>query len=213
MPHPRIIPWESEGISQEVMKVRGICYNPASQGIVIPHYNENNELIGIRERTLIKENEINGKYKPAIINRQMYNHPLGFNLYNLNNSQNNIRDIKKAIIFEGEKSCLLYASYFGLDNDISVAVCGSSLGNYQMNLLTSLNVEEVIIAFDKQFQEIGDSEWTRWTKKLNEINKKYGKIVQISFIFDKWGLLDYKDSPIDKGKEIFLNLFKKRVTI
>ena len=82
-----------------------------------------------------------------------------------------------------------------------------------MNLLTSLNVEEVIIAFDKQFQEIGDSEWTRWTKKLNEINKKYGKIVQISFIFDKWGLLDYKDSPIDKGKEIFLNLFKKRVTI
>ena len=213
MPRPRIIPWESEGISQEVMKVRGICYNPASQGIVIPHYNENNELIGIRERTLIKENEINGKYKPAIINRQMYNHPLGFNLYNLNNSQNNIRDIKKAIIFEGEKSCLLYASYFGLDNDISVAVCGSSLGNYQMNLLTSLNVEEVIIAFDKQFQEIGDSEWTRWTKKLNEINKKYGKIVQISFIFDKWGLLDYKDSPIDKGKEIFLNLFKKRVTI
>ena len=195
------------------MKVRGICYNPASQGIVIPHYNENNELIGIRERTLIKENEINGKYKPAIINRQMYNHPLGFNLYNLNNSQNNIRDIKKAIIFEGEKSCLLYASYFGLDNDISVAVCGSSLGNYQMNLLTSLNVEEVIIAFDKQFQEIGDSEWTRWTKKLNEINKKYGKIVQISFIFDKWDLLDYKDSPIDKGKEIFLNLFKKRVTI
>lgn len=213
MPHPRIIPWESEGISQEVMKVRGICYNPASQGIVIPHYNENNELIGIRERTLIKENEINGKYKPAIINRQMYNHPLGFNLYNLNNSQNNIRDIKKAIIFEGEKSCLLYASYFGLDNDISVAVCGSSLGNYQMNLLTSLNIEEVIIAFDKQFQEIGDSEWTRWTKKLNEINKKYGKIVQISFIFDKWGLLDYKDSPIDKGKEIFLNLFKKRITI
>lgn len=213
MPRPHIIPWEQEGISQEVIEARGICYNPASQGIVIPHYNENNELIGIRERTLIKENEVNGKYKPAIINRQMYNHPLGFNLYNLNNSQNNIRDIKKAIIFEGEKSCLLYASYFGLDNDISVAVCGSSLGNYQMNLLTSLNVEEVIIAFDKQFQEIGDSEWTRWTKKLNEINKKYGKIVQISFIFDKWGLLGYKDSPIDKGKEIFLNLFKKRVTV
>ena len=143
----------------------------------------------------------------------MYNHPLGFNLYNLNNSQNNIRDIKKAIIFEGEKSCLLYASYFGLDNDISVAVCGSSLGNYQMNLLISLNVEEVIIAFDKQFQEIGDSEWVRWTKKLNEINKKYGKAVQISFIFDKWNLLDYKDSPIDKGKEIFLDLFRKRVTV
>ena len=42
-------------------------------------------MIGIRERTLIKDNEITGKYKPAIINHKMYNHPLGFNLYNINN--------------------------------------------------------------------------------------------------------------------------------
>ena len=213
LPHPRIIPWEKEHITREVMESRGICYNPSSQGIVIPHYNKNGELVGIRERTLIKENEANGKYKPAIINRQMYNHPLGFNLYNLNFSKNNIKIIKKAILFVGEKSCLLYASYFGLENDISVACCGSSLINYQVNLLLDLGVEEIIIAYDKQFKEVGDEEWQRWTKKLTSFHDKYGAKVQISYIFDKEKLLQYKDSPIDRGMDIFLKLFKERIRI
>lgn len=52
----------------------------------------------------------------------------------------------------GEKSCLLYASYFGMENDISVAVCGSSLSNYQIQLLLDLGIQELIIAFDKQFK-------------------------------------------------------------
>ena len=213
LPRPKIPMWLKEGISQEAMDNCGIAFDPVSWGIVIPHYNIDGKLIGIRERTLIKEEEENGKYKPAILNYQMYNHPLGFNLYNLNNSKDNIRKIKKAIIFEGEKSCLLYQSYFGIDNDISVAVCGSNLTNYQVQLLKSLDVEEIVIAFDKQFKEIGDKEWKGWTKKLTEINKKYSSIVQISFMFDKEDLLGYKDAPIDRGPEIFTQLFERRVML
>ena len=51
-----------------------------------------------------------------------------------------------------EKSCLKYASYFGEDSDISVACCGSNIINYQIKLLLSLDVKEIIIAFDKQFE-------------------------------------------------------------
>ena len=195
------------------MEECGICYDPSYQGIVIPHYNIDGKLVGIRERTLIKENENNGKYKPAILNYKQYNHPLGFNLYNLNNSKENIKKIKKVFVFEGEKSCLLYRSYFGGDADISVAVCGSNLINYQVQLLLSLGVEEICIAFDKQFQEIGDDEWKRWTKKLKELNRKYSPLVQISFLFDKMNLLGYKDSPIDRGPEIFMQLFKERIVL
>ena len=213
LPHPIIQPWKQEGITKEVLDARGIAFDPKNFGIVIPHYDINNNLIGIRERTLIKENEQYGKYRPAILHGQMYNHPLGFNLYNINNSKDNIKAIQKAIIFEGEKSPLLYASYFGLENDISVACCGSSLINYQVNLLLSLGVKEIIIAFDKQFKEIGDDEWKRWTKKLQAFHDKYGSYVQISYLFDLHGLLDYKDSPIDKGKEIFLQLFKERIIL
>lgn len=213
LPRPRILPWEEEGITQEIMEHRGICYDPKNEGIVIPHYDIDSNLIGIRERTLIKENEKFGKYLPAKLNNQIYNHPLSFNLYNLNNSKENIKAIKKVIVFESEKSCLKYASFFGEENDISVAVCGSSLISYQVKLLLSLNVEEIIIAFDRQFQELGDDEWKRWTKKLTDIHTKYGSYVQISYMFDKKNLLDYKMSPIDKDKDTFLTLFKERVYI
>ena len=213
LPRPRILPWEAEGIKPEVIRHRGICYNPSAQAIVIPHYDINDKLVGIRERTLIKENEVYGKYRPMYLNKKMYNHPLGFNLYNINNAKNNIKKFKKAIIFEGEKSPLLYASYFGQENDISVACCGNNLSSYQFELLLGLGIEELIIAFDKQFKQPGDDEFLGWTKKLTDINKKYGKYVRITYVFDKWELLEYKDSPIDKGKNIFLNLYRKRFSI
>lgn len=213
LPRPRIITWEQEGIKKEVMDHRGIAYDPKNQGIVIPHYDINNQLVGIRERTLIKEEENFGKYRPAILNGVMYNHPLGFNLYNLNNSKDNIKIIKKVIVYEGEKSCLLYASYFGEENDISVACCGSSLITYQVKLLLSLGVKEIIVAFDKQFITIGDDEWKRWTKKLTDIHNKYGAYTQISFMFDRWNLLQYKSSPIDEGKDTFMELFKRRIIL
>ena len=103
LPKPHILSWEKEGIKKEVCDYHNICYNPSSQAIVIPHYDKDNNLIGIRERTLIKENEVYGKYRPAYINKQMYNHPLGFALYNLNNSKDNIKKMKKVIIFERRK--------------------------------------------------------------------------------------------------------------
>lgn len=213
LPRPHIIPWEEEDITFDILNSRGICYDPLNMGIVIPHYDINNNLVGIRERTLIKEEEVYGKYRPAIINGKQFNHPLGFNLYNLNFSKTAIQQMKIAIVFEGQKSCLKYASYFGKDNDISVACCGSNLINYQVKLLLSLGVKEIIIALDKQFQKIGDEEWGKWTAKLKTIYNKYGSYVNISYIFDLHNLLSYKSSPIDEGKEKFLTLFKERVRI
>lgn len=213
LPQPHIASWEREGITREVMLARGIAFNPRTESIVIPHYNMQGDLVGIRERTLIKEEEIYGKYKPAILNGIMYNHPLGFNLYNLNNSYKAIQIMKKAIVFEGEKSPLLYASYFGMENDITVATCGNSLISSQVQLLLSLGVEEIIIAYDKQFKEIGDAEWKRLTDNYYNMHKKYGAYVQLSFLFDKGDLLGYKDSPIDQGKDIFMKLYQERITI
>lgn len=212
-PRPIIVPWSQEGIKKEICDARKICYDPSTHGVIIPHYNINNKLVGVRERTLVKENEVYGKYRPAIFNGKMYNHPLGYNLYNLNFSKGNIQNIKKAIVFESEKSCLKMASYFGIENDNSVACCGSNLISYQAELLLSLGVQEIVIALDRQYQEIGDDEWKNWTKKLYNLHYKYGKYVQISYMFDKEYLLGYKDSPIDAGIDVFLELFKKRIIL
>lgn len=214
LPRPRLKDWEDEGISQEVTAAANICYDPHANGIIIPHYDINDQLIGIRIRTLIKEQEQYGKYKPAILNGKMFNHPLGFNLYNINNSKRHIEEFKKCFIFESEKSCLKYASYFGMNNDISVAVCGNTLNNYQVSLLLSLGCKEIIISLDKQYLFIGDDEWRRWTQKFYQIDNKFSKYIQISFLYDMDNnLLDYKDSPVDKGKNVFIKLYNNRIRI
>ena len=214
LPQVNILPWLKEGITREVMNNAGIRFDPLNQGIVIPHYDINGRLIGIRERTLIEEQAENyGKYMPARIGGIMYSHPLSYNLYNLNNSKFNIQRMKKAIVFEGEKSCLKYSSLFGKDNDLSVAICGSSFIPYQAWLLIQLGVEEIIIALDKQFKEPNDNEFKKLVKNLKNIHKRYGQYVKISFMFDKGELLGYKDSPIDKDKETFIKLFKERINL
>lgn len=204
--------WQKEGIKPEVMKKYGIKFYPTEEKIVMPHEDENNNLIGIRGRTLVrKEAEMYGKYMPIKINGLMYNHPLSFALYGLNHNKENIKRAKKAIIFEGEKSVMLYESYFGVENNISVASCGSSISSYQFELLRKCDINELVIAYDRQFKEIGDSEFQLHVKSLRQLADKFKNYVTVSIIFDKFEKLNYKDSPIDQGKETFEFLFKNRI--
>jgi hypothetical protein len=210
----KIRPWLEEGISEEALRQAHIGFYPGGDQITIPHYDQNGRFVGLRGRTVCQEEaELYGKYRPMKINKVLYNHPLGMNLYNLNNSKNNIKIIKKAIVFEAEKSTLLYASYFGVENDISVACCGSNISAYQMQMLMEAGAEEIIIAFDRQFQEIGDNEFKRLKANLIRTRNKYKRDVMISFIFDKNKITEYKASPIDEGPEKFLRLFKERIVL
>ena len=123
------------------------------------------------------------------------------------------RILKKAIIFESEKSVMLYQSYFGIENNIAVACCGSNITAYQMDLLLNAGAQEIIIAFDRQFQELGDKEFIQLKKKLMTLYNKYHNYTNISFIFDKNMITGYKDSPVDCGPQIFLQLFKERIIL
>lgn len=210
----KIIPWLDEGISQEVINKARIGFYPGADQITIPHYDISGRFVGLRGRTMCKdEAELYGKYRPMKINNQLYNHPLGMNLYGLNWSKNVIGIMKKAIIFESEKSVLKYATDFGWNNNISVACCGSNVSSHQIQLLLDSGAQEIIIAFDRQFQEIGDAEFQHLKLNLLKIRTKFKNDVLISFIFDKNMITKYKDSPIDDGKEKFLQLYKERIFI
>ena len=43
--------------------------------------------------------------------------------------------------------------------------------------------------------------------------QKYQNYVDFSFIYDRENLLEMKDSPTDKGPDIFWQLYKRRVKI
>ena len=88
-----------------------IGYYPGEAQITIPHFDKDGRFIGLRGRTMVAEDaERYGKYRPIKVNGQMYNHPLGMNLYNFNNSRRNIPKIKKAIVFESELFALVCLS-------------------------------------------------------------------------------------------------------
>lgn len=206
--------WIDEGISEEVLHANRIGYYPGGSQITIPHYDCGGRLVGIRGRTLIKEEgERYGKYRPLKVNGQLYNHPLGMNLYHLNVVKDNIKKMGKAIVFEGEKSALKWQSYVDNSVDVAVACCGSNLSAYQVQLLTQAGAKEIVVAFDRQFEEIGDKEFLHLKKNLLKLNEKYKKDVQISFIFDKNKITGYKDSPIDKDLNTFMKLYKERIIL
>lgn len=100
----RIDPWLEEGITQTALDQGMIGFYPGGDQITIPHFDKDGRFIGLRGRTLCKEEgEKYGKYRPLKVNGKLYNHPLGMNLYNFNNSKDNIKLMKKVIIFEGKR--------------------------------------------------------------------------------------------------------------
>lgn len=209
-PQPEIIPWTKEGITKEVCDYMNIRYDPVNGSILIPHTNENNELVGIRQRTLVQEDEKYGKYRPWKLGKQLYNHPLGFNLYSSPDFWENIQKSQMAIVFEGEKSVLKYVSYFGTKNNIACAVCGNTLSKYQFQLLQKYGVKDIVLAFDKDYTSLADEKYDEVVTHWEKIYKKFCSECNMSVLLDTENFLGLKDSPIDKGKDVFLYLFRNR---
>lgn len=205
------VEWLNEGISIETMKKYNIKYFLHQHKIVIPHYNSDGELIGIRGRALLQTDIDNGKkYMPIYLKNKIYSHSLRHNLYGLNINRNAIMKNKKCVIFESEKS-VLKADTFYQENNYTVAIGGSNLSKFHIDLLLKLGVEKIIIAFDRQFQDVGDIEYGFWKSKINKIIDKFSEMINIDIIWDINMLTNYKDSPIDSSKQIFEHLYKNKM--
>ena len=201
--------WLSDGISPASMDSFNILFSISQNKIIIPHYAAyDGTLCGIRGRALNDfEIEQYGKYAPVWIEGKCYSHPLGMNLYGLWENKENIKKSKICYVFEAEKSVLQCAT-FGEFN--AVAVCGSQFNKYQLNLLMQLcTPHEIIICFDKEEQPGQHT----YFDKLYKLGSKYKEYCQFSFVYDRKGLLNMKDSPSDHGKEVFQKLVESRVPI
>lgn len=203
------VEWLSDGITKEAMDKFNIRYSISQNKIIIPHYDIHDNLIGIRGRALNPDEvELAGKYMPVQIENKWYSHKLSLNLYGLNNTKNNIRKTGFAFLFEGEKS-ILQMEQFGVLN-CSAAVCGSNFSKYQLNLLLKhCWPDEIVICFDNEEEKYSD----KYFNKLYSTCKKYSNYCNFSFIYDRKGLTKKKDSPTDRGANIFFDLLDTRVKV
>lgn len=112
-----------------------------------------------------------------------------------------------------EKSVMKHHVMYGKDS-FAVACCGSSVSIVQIRLIAKyFNVNEIIIAFDKEYETYPSLRGHRYFEKLYGICSKYTHYANMSFLFDKNNLLEEKDAPIDKGQQVFETLFNSRVLV
>lgn len=183
-----------------------IKYDPVETAIVIPHRDINGKLIGVRGR-FMAEDAI-AKYMPLKFGEHYMAHSLSGNLYGIYQNQNIIRRQKTVVLFESEKSVLKFGSYFGADNNFSLATCGNKISNEQIKLLLSLGITHVVLAFDKDYHN--EKDMAHIQENYEKIGKRLANYFSTSIIMDYGTLLDFKDSPIDKGKVVFEELYRYR---
>lgn len=206
--HPNFL---NDGISKRAMDKFEIQYDIYNDRIIIPHRYTNGDLIAIRCRNLNEYLvETGRKYMPIIVDGKNLSAPTSQYLYGLYQNMENIKSLKRVILVESEKAVLQYETMYP-DYNIAVALSSSNLSTWQVDILKSLGVEEVVIALDKEFETSGTREEMLYAMKVDKSLMNKLSLFDVSVIWDYQGLLDKKDSPLDKGKEVFEKLYQGRI--
>lgn len=207
--------WEREGISFDAMDKFGIKFDMIRNRMVIPIYDDKGVFVGAKVRNFNQEDIENGrKYMPLIHNNEIYTYDKGKILYGLNFNKKNIKNAKRAIIFESEKSTILYESLYVGNKAVSIG--GSNISIYQTELLKQYKVETVVLALDNDYSLLPNEngEYDKYFglyKMLKEANKLDAKGFNVEIVYDwEQSFLENKDAPIDKGREIWNKLYRNR---
>lgn len=201
--------WVNENISVKTQAKFNIRYSISENKIIIPQVDKDGELIGIRGRSLDPyEVEMFGKYRPVRFRGKMLSYPTSLNWYGLYQNKETIMKTGQVIIFESEKSVMQLDTIMnGKGNGL--ALSGSSISDYQINELMKLNINEVVVGLDKDYRD--ESGYNIHANMIVKMFKKLLVRFNVTVIFDDVdGLLGYKDSPTDRGKDVFLKLMRTR---
>jgi len=201
-------PWEDEGIGLQTLLKYEIKYDMQQDAIVIPHFDEKGNIVGVRGRFM--KPDAPAKYKPLNQFGTLLSHPISKTLYGLHQNRDSINQKGIAVLFEAEKSVLKMDTIYG-DNSVGVAVCGKNISDRHMELLLEAGVHTVVIAFDSDYMNYEEALVKE--KEYIGLGEKLTKYFNVSIIMDYNLLVDYQDSPIDKGQDIFKKLMRERKQI
>lgn len=228
----RITVWEKkDGISREIMQRFDVKIDLSTSGIFLPHHNILGDIVGVYLRSFlplrkqIKEKYPDmpyaklvkfprAKYVPVLRpperqegNKTSWSFPNSQNLYGLHLAHEAIKESGIAIIFEGGKSVML-GHQFGHPNCVATHTYGAHLNH--INMLLNCGAKEIVLAFDKQYEDEEGQQYALYEKKTKELARKIKGEVNVSRIVARQNEIDYKDAPIDRGKEVFETLLANR---
>ena len=190
--------WLAEDMTAEALRIYNIRIDNNANRIVYPVFDADGQFIGVKGRTRL------AAYKELGLSKYMNYQKIGQSDFfqGWQQALGTPLKPKSLIIFEGIKSCIK-AYGWGITN--TVASETSALSEGQLRLLIKSGFHEVIIAWDSD-------------QKFSSIIKDpkiqmLGKFTEVSVIKDKNGLLGEKESPADRGEEVFRKLLEERVRL
>lgn len=184
--------WESEGISRASLDKFQVFYDSFSDRLVYPIKNTDGKIINVSGRAL------DPCWKEKGLRKYTYFKPLGVldTLYGLSDNMDEVIRKHEIILFEGAKSVML-ADTWGIGN--TAALLTSHLNQFQLKILARLGCR-VVFALDKDV-----------TIREDENIQRLKRFVSVEYLWDKDGLLDSKDSPVDKGEAVWKKLYEGRL--
>lgn len=198
------------GISTDILDKFGIGWYARQACISIPVV-FNGQLVGVRGRYTREQDVVKGKYRPiCTLDGTVLKFPSSACLYGYDQNKAAIEKSRQVVLFESEKSVLKSPQY-GIDN--SLAVFGSNISKQHIQLLLELGVNDVVIAFDSDYHQVGDDEFKFFVVKMKKLAAKLKPYFSVNIIYNNQGYDMYKCNMMDLPYEQAMKLWESRVIV
>ena len=205
--------WIDEGISEETMDKYQIRYYERCNQTVIPCFDDEARLVGVRVRNWDKDRVEQAKYMPLVtLDGQCYKFNTNQVFYGINYNKPEIERTGKVIIVESEKAVMKLDTYMG-EHNIALGMYGSNLGIQRRNQLLKMGVNTVSYVVDNDFIGQDDEFFEQWREKIQHFIKLWDGFCRVEIVWDNLGLLGPKENATDRTKEVWEQLWENREII
>ena len=202
--------WLDYGITKDTLDKFGVGWYARQACISIPVV-FNGQLVGVRGRYTRERDVVKGKYRPiCTLDGQVLKLATSEVLYGYDQNKGAIEKSRQVVLFESEKS-VLKAPSFNVHN--SLAVFGSNISKRHIQLLLELGVNEVVLAFDNDYKQVGDDEFKFFVVKTKKLVAKLRSYFNVSIVYNNQGYDMYKCNMMDIPYEQAMKLWESRVKV
>lgn len=184
--------WIEEGISYWTQVIYEVGFDLETKRVVFPIKNRFGQIVGVKGRIVVDEDDPERKYM------YIYKCLNSIELFNYHIALPYIKEQKIVYVFESEKSSMICFSN-GIYNTVAIGASDISVEQADMIKQTGIDTK-IVLCYDKGIS-------------IDAIKKQADVFEgrEVYAIFDKDGLLEDKDSPVDRGMDVWKQLCEKNI--